>query len=63
MYVDSKVLYSWNGENAKRKGLNWALGGYDEVFGSDTLGFRLVCEIGILEVSSLGILLDYTLGT
>ena len=46
MSIDSKLIVRWNGENAKRKGLKWALGGSDGVCESDTLGLRLLCDIG-----------------
>ena len=61
--VDSKLIVIWNGENSKRKELKLLLGGSDGSFDSDTLGLRLVCDIGILEVPLLGILLEYTLVT
>ena len=44
-------------------GLKWTLGGSGGVCDSGTLGLRSVCEIGIWEGPSLGILLGYTLGT
>ena len=44
-------------------GLTWTLGGSYGVCESDTLGLRLVRNIGRQEGPSLGILLDYTLGT
>ena len=43
--------------------LKWTLGGSDGVCESDTLGLRLVCEIGKQEGLSLGLMLEYTLGT
>ena len=43
--------------------LKWTPGVSFGVFDSDTLGLRLVCKIGIKEVPSLGIIIEYTLGT
>ena len=43
--------------------LKWTLGGSDEICESDTLGLRLICEIGRQVVPALGIMLEYTLGT
>ena len=43
--------------------MKWTMGGSYGVCDSDELGLRLVLEIGICEGPSLGILLEYTLGT
>ena len=44
-------------------GTNWTLGCSYEVYKSDTLRLRLVCKIEIQEGPSLGIMLEYSLGT
>ena len=46
-----------------RDGTEMDTGRLDGVCESDTLGFRIVCNIEIREVPSFGILLEYTLVT
>ena len=43
--------------------MKWTIGGSCGVCESDMIGLRLVCRIGIKEGPSLGLLLDYTIGT